>query len=60
MKGLVAPEQFSAINRYLPLSSSLSDWSFMRGVGVEGRGERRSEKKAEGKRNESGLLAAKV
>lgn len=32
----------------------------MRGVGVEGRGERRREKKAEGKRNESGLLTAKV
>lgn len=43
-------EQFSAVHRYLlPLSSSLSDWSFMRGVGVEGRGERREEKRGGGR-----------
>lgn len=55
MKGglglVVAPEQFSAVSRYLPLSSSLSDRSFMRGVGVEGGGERREEKR-EGRREE--------
>lgn len=49
--GVVVPEQFSAVNRYLSLSSSLSDWSFMRGIGVEGRGERREEKR-EGRRKE--------
>lgn len=50
--GVVVPEQFSAVNRYLSLSSSLSDWSFMRGIAVEGRGERRREEKREGRRKE--------